>query len=154
MPTWTEDRVEALLQLWSLGLSASQIAARIGGISRNAALGKLHRLGRLKKRPTMSTRAAEKVAEARAKRAKSTPDRTLMVMKTPTPPRVYKPKQATNEPAPLATIETDTGSGCRWICGDPRRLSSTVCGHAVHARAWCEHHFARVYNLQPKANAA
>src|SRR5207247_7634706 len=43
--TWTDERVEALKKLWTDGLSASQIAAELGGITRNAVIGKVHRLG-------------------------------------------------------------------------------------------------------------
>jgi GcrA cell cycle regulator len=42
---WTEDRVETLKKLWSDGLSASQIAKQLGGVTRNAVIGKVHRLG-------------------------------------------------------------------------------------------------------------
>src|SRR3954465_2625436 len=43
--SWTDERVETLKKLWSDGLSASQIAAELGGITRNAVIGKVHRLG-------------------------------------------------------------------------------------------------------------
>ena len=43
--TWTDERVETLKKLWADGLSASQIAAELGGITRNAVIGKVHRLG-------------------------------------------------------------------------------------------------------------
>ena len=43
--TWTDERVETLKKLWTDGLSASQIAAELGGITRNAVIGKVHRLG-------------------------------------------------------------------------------------------------------------
>ncbi|HZA02511.1 MAG TPA: GcrA family cell cycle regulator, partial [Hyphomicrobiaceae bacterium] len=42
---WTDERVELLKKLWSEGLSASQIAGRLGGVTRNAVIGKVHRLG-------------------------------------------------------------------------------------------------------------
>ena len=42
---WTDDRVELLKKLWAEGLSASQIANRLGGVTRNAVIGKVHRLG-------------------------------------------------------------------------------------------------------------
>ena len=45
MQTWTDDRVELLKKLWGDGLSASQIAGELGGITRNAVIGKVHRLG-------------------------------------------------------------------------------------------------------------
>ena len=42
--SWTDERVELLKKLWSEGLSASQIAAQLGGVTRNAVIGKVHRL--------------------------------------------------------------------------------------------------------------
>src|SRR3954466_12453637 len=42
---WSEDRVEQLKTLWTEGLSASQIARALGGVTRNAVIGKVHRLG-------------------------------------------------------------------------------------------------------------
>src|SRR4029453_6321983 len=42
---WTDERVELLKKLWADGLSASQIASRLGGVTRNAVIGKVHRLG-------------------------------------------------------------------------------------------------------------
>ena len=42
---WTDERVEALRRLWGEGLSASQIAKQLGDVSRNAVIGKVHRLG-------------------------------------------------------------------------------------------------------------
>ena len=43
--TWSDDRVEQLKKLWEAGLSASQIAAELGNVTRNAVIGKVHRLG-------------------------------------------------------------------------------------------------------------
>src|SRR3974377_728573 len=43
--SWTDERVETLKKLWADGLSASQIAAELGGVTRNAVIGKVHRLG-------------------------------------------------------------------------------------------------------------
>jgi len=54
---WTEDRVSMLRDMWTDGKSASQIAEALGGISRNAVIGKAHRLG-LQKRPSPIKRSA------------------------------------------------------------------------------------------------
>ncbi|MGB1463942.1 MAG: GcrA family cell cycle regulator, partial [Parvibaculales bacterium] len=60
---WTDERVEMLKQLWTDGLSASQIARKMGGVTRNAVIGKVHRLG-------LSGRATPaRVSTARAARA-------------------------------------------------------------------------------------
>ncbi|WP_253270409.1 GcrA family cell cycle regulator, partial [Paracoccus sanguinis] len=43
--SWTDDRVETLKRMWAEGQSASQIAKELGGVTRNAVIGKVHRLG-------------------------------------------------------------------------------------------------------------
>ncbi|MCJ2079989.1 GcrA family cell cycle regulator [Methylobacterium sp. J-090] len=45
IPSWSDERVDLLRRLWQEGLSASQIAAQLGGVTRNAVIGKVHRLG-------------------------------------------------------------------------------------------------------------
>jgi GcrA cell cycle regulator len=59
---WTDERVETLRKLWAEGLSASQIAAQLGGVSRNAVIGKVHRL-------KLSSRGRATAAPARQKKA-------------------------------------------------------------------------------------
>lgn len=59
---WTDERVELLKKLWAEGLSASQIAAQLGGVSRNAVIGKVHRL-------KLSSRGRASGAPARQKKA-------------------------------------------------------------------------------------
>ena len=63
---WTEERVELLRKFWAEGLSASQIAAQLGGVSRNAVIGKVHRLklssrGRATAAPTRQKKASHGV---------------------------------------------------------------------------------------------
>ena len=63
--SWTDERVELLKKLWSDGLSASQIAAELGGITRNAVIGKVHRLG-LSGRAKAASSAAPRQRKARS----------------------------------------------------------------------------------------
>src|SRR5258707_2747179 len=62
--TWTDERVETLKKLWTEGLSASQIAAELGGITRNAVIGKVHRLS-LSGRAKSPSSAAPRPRKAR-----------------------------------------------------------------------------------------
>ncbi|MEM6306001.1 MAG: GcrA family cell cycle regulator [Pseudomonadota bacterium] len=64
--SWTDDRVETLKKMWGEGQSASQIAKELGGVTRNAVIGKVHRLG-LSNR---ATSAGSAKAETKAKPAK------------------------------------------------------------------------------------
>ena len=63
--SWTDERVELLKKLWADGLSASQIAAELGGITRNAVIGKVHRLG-LSGRAKSPSSAAPRPRKARS----------------------------------------------------------------------------------------
>ena len=66
---WTDERVERLKKLWADGLSASQIAAQLGGVSRNAVIGKVHRLnlpGRAKSGGQSSVRTKRTTTAPRA----------------------------------------------------------------------------------------
>jgi GcrA cell cycle regulator len=65
--TWTDERVETLKRLWTDGLSASQIAAELGGITRNAVIGKVHRLG-LSGRAKSPSSAAPRARQGRPPR--------------------------------------------------------------------------------------
>src|SRR6201985_3247409 len=62
---WTDDRVEQLKKLWEAGLSASQIAAELGAITRNAVIGKVHRLG-LSGRAQSASSSAPRQRKARS----------------------------------------------------------------------------------------
>lgn len=144
---WTEEEEAELRHLWSIGRSASMIAKEMGqGRSRNAIIGRLHRIGLcgVTRTARLNYRVKTGAARIRQPRAMFTPQ--------PKPPRVYEPKPRpvdTAEPVALYTLETDTGAGCRWICGDPKAATATVCGHAIHERNWCAHHYARVYVPTP-----
>ena len=56
--SWTDDRVEQLKKLWADGLSASQIASKLGEVTRNAVIGKVHRLGLAGRATTSRVRTA------------------------------------------------------------------------------------------------
>ncbi len=89
--SWTDERVEQLKKMWTEGKSASQIAKELGGVTRNAVIGKVHRLG-------LSNRnggAAEPVAAA-------TPEETVDTAATepPEPPLPEEGVEPALEPAP------------------------------------------------------
>ena len=69
---WTDERVELLKKLWAEGLSASQIAGRLGGVTRNAVIGKVHRLG-LSGRATSSRSSSPRPRRTHVPRANRTP---------------------------------------------------------------------------------
>ncbi|GKY86902.1 GcrA family cell cycle regulator [Sinisalibacter aestuarii] len=91
--SWTEERVETLKKMWAEGQSASQIAKELGGVTRNAVIGKVHRLG-------LSNRAGGGTATAKAP-AKEAPAKPAAKAK-PAPKKAEKPVEAdpvTEKPA-------------------------------------------------------
>ncbi|MFZ9395885.1 MAG: GcrA family cell cycle regulator [Erythrobacter sp.] len=76
--SWTDERIATLKKMWEGGATASQIADELGGVSRNAVIGKAHRLG-LKSRPSPVKANEEKAAPARKPAAKPTPAKTPLV---------------------------------------------------------------------------
>ena len=69
---WNDERVELLKRLWAEGLSASQIASRLGGVTRNAVIGKVHRLG-LSGRATSSRSSSPRPRRVQAPRQHRAP---------------------------------------------------------------------------------
>ena len=103
--SWTDERIATLKKMWEGGSTASQIADELGGVSRNAVIGKAHRLG-LKSRPS-PVKAAEKkktapkpkpAAKPAVKKAAPRP----AAPPAPTPAPAAAPAQPTAQPAPRA----------------------------------------------------
>ena len=94
--SWTDERVDVLKKMWGEGQSASQIAKELGGVTRNAVIGKVHRLGLSNRSGAQAAPAAkEKAAPARAK-AKAEPK----VEAKPAPEVKSAPGRATEIPPP------------------------------------------------------
>jgi GcrA cell cycle regulator len=145
--SWTDERVTRLRKLWSDGLSAAQIAAELGGVSRNAVIGKVHRLG-LNGRAKSPREAASRPRRPRthsvliARQSK----RELALA------AVFESARETGqEPAPEATVIPFgqrrsllelTESTCRWPIGDPADKDQFFfCGGpALGGFPYCRHH--------------
>jgi len=151
--TWNDERVDVLKKLWADGLSASQIAGRLGGVTRNAVIGKVHRLGlsgrattsRMKShRPRVRVQGARRPMKARLPgSAASSPLRSLYLTDEP-----YVPP-AEELVIPLAErkyIQTLTESSCRWPIGDPQQPEFHFCGKSkIPGLPYCEVHARRAF---------
>jgi len=135
--SWSEERVAQLTSLWREGLSASQVATTLGNVTRNAVLGKLHRLGLL----GGST-------EARPVRPRS----ATMRCRTPRSPKVApsvsvaEPDAFTFADGTFATVVSINDRMCRWPIGDPKAGDFHFCGHSPKAGSrYCEAHTQRAH---------
>ena len=121
---WNEERIEALTKMWREGLSASQVARQLGGVSRSAVIGKVHRLGIAgRDAPTrpMGGRPATRVRATAG---------GVRRAQTPRAPReqIANPPRAAFEVGPTASIHTHTAHACRWPIGEPDQAGFGFCG--------------------------
>jgi GcrA cell cycle regulator len=149
---WTNERVEELRRLWGQGQTASRIADLLGGVTRNAVIGKAHRLG-LRGRPSPIRRDENGTAIARPAPAPrvSVPQPA----KAELPPVEVSRAAAMPAPAPSQPKTAQGGGGrtCSWPVGDPKQAGFHFCGgEAVPGRPYCASHCGMAY--QRKAEAA
>jgi GcrA cell cycle regulator len=150
--SWTDERVEALKKLWTDGLSASQIAAELGGITRNAVIGKVHRLG-------LSGRAKSPSSSAPRPRKARTHSHMLRVSRPAMRGNTALAHAYDLEPEPepelldniipigqRRTILELTEETCRWPIGDPGGSDFFFCGgQAMGTLPYCTFHSRVAY---------
>jgi len=159
---WTEDRVGALKKLWLEGQSASQIAKQLGGgVTRNAVIGKVHRLG-LSGRAAPSQPARTTATTFRTTRPRpAAPAPSQGVTQSSAPRRLEavqpKPVQpAASVPAPMpdlpgtATVMTLGAHMCKWPIGDPSSREFSFCGRRASEGVYCVEHARVAYQPQAK----
>ena len=140
--SWSPEKVEKLKELWGKGLTASQIAEKLGDTTRNAVIGKAHRLN----------------LEARAPSKKSSSSSTSVsnkVVRKPTQNMTRKQKfqsillDKNFEPENPKTLEELTEHTCKWPIGHPNEKDFYFCGRKPEGEfPYCKLHI--LYAFQPK----
>ena len=140
--SWTDEKVEKLKELWGNGSTASQIAEIIGGITRNAVIGKAHRLNlsaKIKTRAATSNQNFESTLEEKSyknKRNTRSKFKSLIIEKD------FEPEN------PKQLEELDENS-CKWPIGHPDEKSFYFCGRSsLKDFSYCKLHL--LYAYQPK----
>jgi GcrA cell cycle regulator len=148
--SWTDERVERLKTLWSEGLSASQIAAELGAVTRNAVIGKVHRLGLSgRAKPQVQPSRPQMPATGTASRVKAAPTRSVAqapVSRTTAHPvsvgatalKADTLAEQVLATAPAVDLEPPTfervtilslnEQTCKWPIGDPGKPDFFFCG--------------------------
>ncbi len=152
--SWNDERVELLKKLWSEGLSASQIATRLGAVTRNAVIGKVHRLG-LSGRATTSRMKSHRPRPrvVVAKRPTTKPKVAVggntalqRLYQTDTEPWVGPAEEVTIPLNERKSIQTLEETNCRWPIGDPQEVEFHFCGRSkMQGLPYCEGHARRAY---------
>ena len=140
--SWNEEKVNKLKELWGKGNTASQIAEIIGGISRNAVIGKAHRLNlsaKIKTRQATSNKNFENSHIENnniSKRGRKSKFKSLIIEKD------FEPEN------PKQLEELDENS-CKWPIGHPDEKSFYFCGRSsLKDFSYCKLHL--LYAYQPK----
>ena len=139
--SWNEEKVAKLKELWGKGKTASQIAEIIGGISRNAVIGKAHRLNlsaKIKTRisPNNNYTNIQDELKIKSKKGKKSKFKSLIIEKD------FEPE------SPKQLEELDDNS-CKWPIGHPDEKSFYFCGRtSLKDFSYCKLHL--LYAYQPK----
>jgi len=140
--SWNEEKVNKLKELWGKGNTASQIAGIIGGISRNAVIGKAHRLNLSSKLKTKNASSNSKLGNnsdennLKEKRERKSKFKSLIIEKD------FEPEN------PKKLEELDESS-CKWPVGHPEEKSFYFCGRSsLKNFSYCKLHL--LYAYQPK----
>ena len=140
--SWTEEKVSKLKELWGKGNTASQIAEIIGGISRNAVIGKAHRLNlsaKIKTRTATSNKNFDISKEEnnfKSKRGRKSKFQSLIIEKD------FEPEN----PKQLEELDENT---CKWPIGHPDEKNFYFCGRSsLKDFSYCKLHL--LYAYQPK----
>ncbi len=139
--SWDDEKVAKLKELWGKGNTASQIAEIIGGISRNAVIGKAHRLNlsaKIKTRasPSNNFKSENDEFKIKSRQSKRSKFRSLIIEKDFEP---ENPKQ----------LEELDDNSCKWPIGHPDEKSFYFCGRtSLKDFSYCKLHL--LYAYQPK----
>lgn len=144
--SWTDERVEILTKLWGEGRTAAEIAKELGGVTRNAVIGKAHRLklsGRAS--PIQQTK---KPANTSVPKAPTPVEKKAQVVAP-----VIKPEISDSDKSRKRIPMTELGpSQCRWPIGDPEDENFGFCGdHAEDGSPYCAEHSAVAYQTMSKS---
>ncbi|HXW23898.1 MAG TPA: GcrA family cell cycle regulator [Xanthobacteraceae bacterium] len=154
--SWTDDRVEMLKKLWADGLSASQIAAELGGITRNAVIGKVHRLG-LSGRAKAASSSVPRPRKPRAPSHVFRSIRNSLRGNTALAAHAVAAYEAEIEPDPeplenvipigqRCSILELTDDKCHWPIGDPGQADFFFCGgKTIIGLPYCHYHARIAY---------
>ena len=135
---WTDDAVETLTRLWRQGdLSAAMIARRLG-VTRNAVLGKIHRLGLSQSRRPRSPAMAPPPRPAKPRPIGS-------AHRAPALAPVRSSPQPTAEIGLVARLEDLPTRACHWPLGDPQAADFAFCGRRAETGPYCPAHAGVAY---------
>ena len=167
--SWTDDRVATLTKMWGEGQSASQIAKELGGVTRNAVIGKVHRLGlsnratggakpgakgKTAAKPTTRAKAAAKPKAEAAPAASAKPilpaRKAIIPAGQPLPPQPSANEISPEALASVREVEKKakkislmelTERTCKWPIGDPATDEFWFCGLTSEpGKPYCEAH--------------
>jgi len=148
--SWTDERVATLTKLWADGLSASQIAAELGGVTRNAVIGKVHRLGLSgRAKPTSSSAKSPKRARSSYNSKPRSPGRTGVSLRDGPSASARAAVEDLEAPVCKKLDLVDlTEKTCKWPHGDPATDDFHFCGNTPKEDTpYCEYHCRMAYQV-------
>ena len=154
--SWTDERVAMLRQLWGEGKTAAEIAKILGGVTRNAVIGKAHRLklsGRVSPiqqntRPETVISRTRVAAPPASSAAEARPQRSALARELDAPHTPRVEEYIAGKGVKLIELKERM---CRWPIGDPKDENFRFCGCDSHPELpYCDHHVKMAFQINTR----
>jgi GcrA cell cycle regulator len=148
MTAWTEERTETAAKLWKEGYSAGRIARELG-VTRNAVISKIHRLG-------IACRSGPSKPRLPAPPRAPRPRPVVVAAQPPANPAPTTPRKCMDNVVPLIGTTLHLGArDCKWPIGDPRHADFGFCGRTSAGEGpYCVDHARIAVNIDKKGGDA
>ena len=143
--SWTPEKVEKLKELWGKGNTASEIAQILGGVTRNAVIGKAFRLG-LERRQNSRKKTSQPASFSSTTlyRETSASSSSISVKKEPV-------RRREKFSFKKSIVGTGSFKSCQWPIGDPLEEGFHYCGNQnIPTKPYCIDHYKKAYNVDEK----
>ena len=154
--SWTEERTATLKRMWESGATATEIAKELGEVSRNAVIGKAHRMGLPKRSPATSHRPKQRIQRGKPSLACVGGKPAVRESLSDVRPRsrydldleasAFEAEHSIVSSEDRVTLMTLTSKTCKWPIGDPSDADFHFCSRdADNGRSYCEFHHRLAY---------
>lgn len=139
--SWTDERVALLRKMWGEGKTAAEIAKELGGVTRNAVIGKAHRL-----------KLSNRLSPIQQNTKKVVPKPAANEERKPAPRRVANDSKEFDKTVKGVSMAELGGRSCRWPIGDPKDDDFRFCGHEIVAGLpYCPEHAKVAYQAATRS---
>ncbi len=148
--SWTKRRIEALKILWAEGNSATKVARALGNTTRNAVIGKVHRLGISNRKELQESLIASSLKKGKSSKENTDESKSSVALSKTERKALTAMFPLPVEEGKAATVLTLKNSMCKWPIGDPEDSRFAFCGRKATRGPYCAQHAKLAFQTSKK----